>query len=407
MFTYAKDGIIVASMIDTRKPNSKGFFPIKIRVNHNRIRDYYSIGISISKEAWEKLPSSKSTQGKATKEAVENSFSLVRANVEALAERGDFSFDALNYRLGRATGDTVNNAIKTKIEILRNEGRIGTMELLVNTLILVEEFAGQDISFSAITVSWLNRCEKHWSKNKNLTTIGMHMRNIRAIMNQARKAGFLKEAHYPFGKDKYEIKTGESHKKASTSSQIKQIFEYADILEATEKYKALWLFIYMCNGINVADLLKLQYKNIDNGFIYFVRQKTENTTNSRKQIKVAITPQMQEIITKWGNEPKPENYIFPYLKGDETPQERKNTTKDINKRINRRMQRIGKALGIDNITTYTARHSYATISKRKGVSITYISESMGHSDLKTTEAYLASFEDAEYQKNAHLLMQFD
>lgn len=71
------------------------------------------------------------------------------------------------------------------------------------------------------------------------------------------------------------------------------------------------------------------------------------------------------------------------------------------------MQRIGKALGIDNITTYTARHSYATISKRKGVSIAYISESMGHCDLKTTEAYLASFEDAEYQKNAHLLTQFD
>lgn len=220
-------------MIDTRKPNSKGLYPIKIRVNQKRTRVYYSTGVSISKEEWEKLPSSKSTQGKATKEAVENSFSLVRANVEALAERGDFSFDALNYRLGRATGDSLNNAIKAKVEMLRTEGRIGSMELLVNTLILVEEFAGSEIPFNAITVTWLNRCEKHWLKTKNLTTIGMHMRNIRAIMNQAKKAGFLKEAHYPFGKDKYEIKTGESRKKALTSSQIKQIFEYTDVLEAT------------------------------------------------------------------------------------------------------------------------------------------------------------------------------
>lgn len=75
-------------------------------------------------------------------------------------------------------------------------------------------------------------------------------------MKQARKAGFLKGAHYPFGKDRYEIKKGESHKKALISSQIKRIFDCAGHLQATEKDKSLWLFIYMCNGINVADLVK-------------------------------------------------------------------------------------------------------------------------------------------------------
>lgn len=407
MFTYAKDGIIVASMIDTRKPNSKGLYPIKIRVNQNRVRDYYSIGISISREEWEKLPSSKSTQGKATKEAVENSFSLVRANVEALAERGDFSFDALRCRLGQASGDSINNAMRAKIEVLKSEGRIGSMELYAQTLMLLEEFAGNDISFGTVTVAWLNRCEKHWSKTKNQTTIGMHMRNIRAIMNQARKAGFLKEAHYPFGKDRYEIKKGESHKKALNSSQIKQIFDYTDHLQATEKYKSLWLFIYMCNGINVADLVKLKYKDIEGDFLYFVRQKTENTTSTRKQIKVAVTSQMRDIISRWGNPVKPDNYIFSYLKGEESPQERKNITKDLTKRLNKHMNRIGNELGLGGITTYTARHSYATVLKRGGAGIAFISEAMGHCDLKTTEAYLASFEDVEYQKNAHLLTQFD
>ena len=64
------------------------------------------------------------------------------------------------------------------------------------------------------------------------------------------------------------------------------------------------------------------------------------------------------------------------------------------------------ALGIGNISTYTARHSFATVLKRAGANIAYISESLGHQDLKTTENYLASFEREERQRNAELLTQF-
>ena len=70
------------------------------------------------------------------------------------------------------------------------------------------------------------------------------------------------------------------------------------------------------------------------------------------------------------------------------------------------MKRIGQALGIENITTCVARHSFATVLKRSGANISYISESLGHSDLKTTETYLASFEKEERQKNARLLTDF-
>ena len=70
------------------------------------------------------------------------------------------------------------------------------------------------------------------------------------------------------------------------------------------------------------------------------------------------------------------------------------------------MKLIGEALSIGNITTYTARHSFATVLKRGGANIAYISESLGHSDLKTTEAYLASFDREEREKNANLLTQF-
>ena len=100
------------------------------------------------------------------------------------------------------------------------------------------------------------------------------------------------------------------------------------------------------------------------------------------------------------------NYIFPYMKGHETAIERKAIVRDVVKRINKRMKLIGEELGIGNITTYTARHSYATVLKRSGANISYISESLGHTDLRTTEAYLASFEKEERAKNTNLLTSF-
>jgi len=407
MHSYSKDGIIVTSMLDTRTPNAEGGYPVKIRVNYQRVRAYYSTGKNLTREEWDNLPNSKSTIGKTLRACIENSFNLVRLNVESLAERGDFQFDTLNSRLGRATGDKVNNALRAKIALLKSEERIGTMQIYEQTLRITEEFAGGDISFSSITVQWLRKCEQFWLKTKNQTSTGIHFRNIRAIMNEARKAGTIKETQYPFGKERFEIKTGEAHKKALSIKQIKDIFDYSDGSVTTDKYKDLWLFIYMCNGINVADLVKLKYSNIIDGEICFVRQKTERTSKCRKEIRVIITPELQAIINLWGITIKPDNYIFPYLKGIETPLERKTITKELIKRINKRMKLIGEALSIGKITTYTARHSFATVLKRGGANIAYISESLGHSDLKTTEAYLASFERDEREKNANLLTHFD
>lgn len=81
--------------------------------------------------------------------------------------------------------------------------------------------------------------------------------------------------------------------------------------------------------------------------------------------------------------------------------------RNFNRALNKRMKVIEKALGLPASSTNVARHSYATVLKRSGASIAYISESMGHHNLKTTEIYLDSFETEERKKNASLLAQFD
>lgn len=407
MFNYSKDGITVASMLDNRHKTPQDTCPIKIRVTYKRERKYYATGKSLTMDEWERLPNGKNRELKEIRESVENSFSLVRMNVEALAERGGFSFDALNVRLGKATGDTINTAFKAKIASLKKEERIGTMSFYHNIFKNTEAFAGSTIKFEDISIDWLKRYEKFLLQTKNHTTVGMHMRAMRVLMNDARKAGIVKETQYPFGKGKYEIQTGEAHKKALNLKQIGQIVHYSDGTETTDLYRDLWFFMYLCNGINVADLVKLKYRNIKDGEICFIRQKTERTTKTIKEIRATITPEMESIIKRRGNTRKPDNYIFPYITDTMDAEQRQKQTKELTKRINMRMKRIGDALGIRGITTYTARHSYATVLKRSGANIAFISESLGHSDLKTTESYLASFEKEEREKNAVLLTNFE
>lgn len=69
--------------------------------------------------------------------------------------------------------------------------------------------------------------------------------------------------------------------------------------------------------------------------------------------------------------------------------------------INKRMRMIGEQLEIGNISTYTARHSFATVLKRAGANIAYISESLGHQDLKTTETTLPPSSERNERKMLH------
>ena len=331
----------------------------------------------------------------------------MRAAVEELAASGGFSLDTLNNRLKGAASDTVNTMFRAKIEELKKAGRVGSMLVYDNVLKGLERFAGARIRFEAVTVSWLGRYADFLRKEgKTQTTISIHLRHLRAILNDAKRAGVVKDAQYPFGRGRYEIQAGEGRKLALTLEQIGLIANYEDGTETTAKYRDYWLFLYLCNGINVADFVKLRYRDIVNGEICFVRQKTERTTKTRKEIRVVVTERMQAIINRWGNPSRPDSFIFSILDGQEDAMRRKMKTLYITRAINKRMKDVGERLGIGNISTYTARHSFATVLKRAGTNIAYISESLGHQDLKTTENYLASFEREERQKNAELLTRF-
>ena len=410
LINFSQDGVTVAAILDTRKELKDGNYPIKIRVTYKRDRKYYPTGKTADVKSWAKLPDAKSKENVKKKQAIHNSFDIVKGIVEdLLSEKNGFLFEDLNRRIGRSVVNNVNESFKAKIEALKSDGRIGSALFYSTTLKNLETFAGMEIPFASITPSFLDKLEKHLlNEGRNYTTTGMYMRHLRSIVNDAIRSGNIKSNAYPFGVGKYEIKTGEGRKLALNLQQIKQIVNFSDGTLTTERYRDLWFFSYLCNGANFNDILKLKYSDIKDGEICFYRSKTLRTSKIKKEIRAILTPEMQEIINRWGNDSsKPGNHIFPYLNGKETPEQEKAVVAGVTKRTNKKLKIIGKSIGVKGLTTYSARHSFATVLKRSGANIAFISESLGHASITTTANYLASFEKSERIKNAANLTNFE
>ena len=103
-------------------------------------------------------------------------------------------------------------------------------------------------------------------------------------------------------------------------------------------------------------MINLKFSDIQNGEISFIRQKTKDRTRDSKRIYAPITPEMQSIIDKWGNNPRKSTYIFPFMKAGDDAWEHEKKKKNLTKHINDRMKVIGEKLNIGKITTYVARH---------------------------------------------------
>jgi len=162
--------------------------------------------------------------------------------------------------------------------------------------------------------------------------------------------------------------------------------------------------------MNVSDIARLKFKNLTTKTITFIRQKIKKTSKENlKPIEVFITPEIQLIIDKYSNADKqPDNYVFPILTNGLTPEIQHKKIKFFTKLINKHIKQICKTIGIEsNVSTYSARHSFATILQNSEVPISYISKSLGHNSIKTTESYLGSFSMDKKKEYTQNLLNFN
>ena len=401
------DNVTLYTLLNDRRPNNKGLFPIVYRITYKRQKIYYKSGKYCCLTDWELLTGvSKKAFIIELRNEIQNGHDVIKKNINIIINNnnGVFSFEKFNNIAKKNLVDTLNIAFKSKIQNLNNNDQVGSASYYRCSLNSFTKYKGDNIKFSDITVEWLNKYQKFMiDKNASYTTVGMYCRALRAILNEAKTAGIINDNNYPFGKGKFEIPTGESRKMALTILQVGNLMK-AEVNETEKKYRDLWYFSYLCNGINICDLCKLKHSDIKNEIVTWYRQKSIRTSKKKVKIEAVIQPIMIEIIENWKTKNSNPEYLFPFLSGNETPLQAMKIVQNTTKAINKYVKLIALRIGINNISTYTARHSYATVLKRKGAIIASISEGLGHSDIKTTLAYLDSFEKDEQMKNAKLLI---
>ena len=138
--------------------------------------------------------------------------------------------------------------------------------------------------------------------------------------------------------------------------------------------------------MSFVDIAYLKVKDVRKGRLNYSRQKT-----SQKYSMAILEPAM-EIIKRYSDLKDPEAFLFPLL--DPKHEKIHELYRSCMRNQNRRLKEIGKKLELSlPLTSYVARHSWATIAKRSGVPTAVISEGLGHTTENTTQVYLDSFEN--------------
>ena len=404
--------VTTAIILDKRRIRKDNKYRVKLRITHERVQKYYQTKFTLTDEEFKTV---NTPQPRGDFKNIKLILSDIEKQAkEAIKDLPQFTFEGFERQYKNPKGNkNLNSFYEAYMKDLKNEGRAGTVHNYLSSIKSLKVFnKGRDLTFSDITPSFLITYEK-WMLNKgnSITSVGFYIRPLRAIFNKAIRDRIISDIIYPFGKDKYQIPEGRNIKKALKLTDIEQIYNYQTIPNSPEdRAKDLWFFSYLCNGINVKDICRLKYSNLDfdEGKITFIRAKTELTRRRNlKAIEAIMSDEVKTIIDKWGNPRNPESYVFPILTEGLTPEKELALIRQAGKTINKYMKRIAESLTIKlPVTTYTARHTYSTILKQAGVSYEFISENLGHSDIKTTENYLASFELDSKREVAKNLLNF-
>lgn len=404
--------------------------PVKLCVTHNRVQKYYSISKKINNHKWlflslddiEKV-TCESPRGKYRDIAFE--YKRIVGDAENVIKGiNAFSFNQFEEKFfSKPTSwDNVFIAFIDHIKTLKSEGRFGYASSFESTLRAVKEFhenkkfefksrqkvetrineylSGRPLNFVDINSKWLKNFEMWLHKEgKSKSTIGIYTRNIRVLFNIALRVHKI-NAEYPF--DNYEPKTASGRKIALPANQISLIANYKTEDPQEGFYRDLFMFSFLGNGMNLSDIARLKYSNIIDNEIEFVRQKTKNKKADEDKIHVPLTSTMSKIIDRYGNKAVGyDSYIFPILKNDSSEEKKYAEVKQLVKQVNKYVGRIASVVGIkEKVSSYVARHSWATIAKNSGTSTEFISEALGHSSVTVTKRYLDSFDKATREKHS-------
>ena len=362
-----------------------GTSPIMLRLTKDGKRKYISLHLSANQSQWDfkkNSPKRNCPDRDAILAVIESKSRQYREQITQFKVEGkDYTLETLVQRVENPVrqmnfGEYLDNLVS----VLKAENRYGYARNIVELKASVLHFRKTlDFYFSDIDLRWLRDYELYLrGKGNKANTIGIRFRALRMLYNRAITDRVVKRDSYPFDDFKVSEFHEQTMKRAISKEDIKRIMslELRTVTTYHSPYlslgRDLFLFSYLSCGINLTDMARLRYCDVFEGRLSYHRQKTG------RLISFQLQPMALEIIEKYRKpEATPNDYVFPILdrKVHKTEMQKREKIHKAMKATNKALRRIGEQLGIPiDLTTYVARHSYATVLKRSGVSTAIISE---------------------------------
>ncbi len=384
--------------LDKRRKKSDATYPIVFRIGHHRKTLAIPTGYFIPEKDWD----AKRREIKKTYKGVS---SVSRANNKLIRERAEMldkievlraedKLDALTvkdlkaYLVKKTNTTSIFVFTEQLIQDLRKAQKFGNARNYETVLGVMKSYCRDqgkdDLLFREINYRFLKEFEHaHLAKGNSINGLSVYLRAIRALFNKAIKEGIVKQESYPF--KQYQIQSKPTQKRAITLEKLQRIVELK-LEEGTKLYHYRNYFIasYLLWGISFIDLAFLRVENINNDRVKFRRRKTE------KLYDIRITRQLAEILAYYAEGKEATDFIFPIIRRDGLEKQLRDV-KWVRKKYNKGLREIAEMCKIEEkLTSYVARHSFATQAILNEIPIKAISEMLGHSDLSTTQVYLKS-----------------
>lgn len=409
----------ISIFLDTRRELKSGLYPVKLRVYSNELRKakLYKTKFEYSKEEfksiWETTKPRKVHQ--TDRLELEGVLNNTRKKTKGIKP---FSFEQYEKKLYLKAGEGENVFYQYQQMINRNtrSGSVGNADVYRLSMKSIKDYlketTGKEptkLRFIEITPRWLADYENYQLKvrkqKRSRTTVSMYLRTLRAVFNEAIKENEIPSEVYPFGKNKYKIPKVSNVKKALNREQLKRLFEAKPLTPEQKKAKDFWFFSYATSGMNIKDIALLRDKDLQGDTLVYYRAKTINTSDEAKPIRVYLNDFTRSVIENYRNDKK--GVLFPIITDSMSEVEKQKAVKNFTRFINQNLKKLAKSVGLpEDISTYWARHSFATNAIRGGASMEFVSEALNHSDMNTTKKYFAGFEEETKRELSNNLMDF-
>ncbi|MCU4177845.1 tyrosine-type recombinase/integrase [Carboxylicivirga sp. N1Y90] len=405
----------ISIYLDTRRAKKNGKFPVKLRVftAHPRKQKLYPTKFEFTEDEFDLIWHVEKPRGE--KKDIKLLLKGLETTTYDLADSLDeFTFEDFELLISPNKVQekrTVNEFYKAAIDNYRHNNKLTTATSYEYSLKSLIQFSSTDIlHFKTITVQWLKDYQFHMeSLGRSRTSIGIYLRNLKAIFNSAISDGVVKQEIYPFGKGRYQIPTSKKAKTALSAQDLKALLHGQPKTEEQEKAKAFWFFSYACNGMNVKDIADIKYKDfIDDDTFFYYRNKIRDTDVEHKPIIIYLNSFTNGVIQKYGNKKiNQETFLFPIVTPEYNQEQIDTAVGSFNRFISQHMKKYAQNLGLNiKINSKIARHTFATNLIRKGAGMEMAQESLGHTDIKTTKAYFAGFADEDKRDIAPVFRSF-